>query len=114
MKLWLDNHLSPTLCPWLSVTFGIEAVSIRDLGMASELDVEVFSRAGLEGVVIATKDADFVVLLERLGPPPQILWLTFGNTSNDELKRIFSHRLGAAIALLRDGEPLVEISAVGR
>ena len=33
-------------------------------------------------VIVLTKDSDFVQLLERRGPPPQVVWLTCGNTSN--------------------------------
>ena len=57
-----------------------------------------------------TKDRDFVLLLERLGPPPQIVWLTIGNTSNAHLTRILSKSLGSAFDLLGKGEPLVEIT----
>ncbi|MDF5718318.1 MAG: DUF5615 family PIN-like protein [Rhizonema sp. NSF051] len=28
-----------------------------------------------------TKDSDFVDLVDRLGTPPQIIWLTCGDTS---------------------------------
>ena len=40
--------------------------------------------------IIVTKDIDFLRLLERHGPPPQILWLTCGNTSNERLVEILS------------------------
>lgn len=59
-----------------------------------------------------TKDSDFVVLLERFGPPPQVLWLTCGNTSNVRLKEILTSTLPNALGLLNSGEKLVEISAV--
>ena len=55
-----------------------------------------------------TKDGDFVRLLEQLGPPPQILWLTVGNTSNTRLREVLSRSFGSARKLLRGGEPLVE------
>jgi len=51
-----------------------------------------------------------VNLLERLGAPPQILWVTCGNTSNARLKEVFRQTLSAALDLLREGERLVEIS----
>lgn len=57
-----------------------------------------------------SKDEDFRLLAERLGPPPQILWITCGNTSNARLREILTKSLPAAIDLLRRGEPLVEIS----
>ena len=58
-----------------------------------------------------TKDSDFVLLLERFGPPPQVIWLTCGNTSNARLKAILIDTLPGAIELLKSGEELVEISA---
>lgn len=57
-----------------------------------------------------TKDSDFVDLVDRLGSPPQIIWLTCGNTSNARLREILSSVLPKALELLRSGEKLVEIS----
>jgi predicted nuclease of predicted toxin-antitoxin system len=57
-----------------------------------------------------TKDSDFVDLVERLGSPPQIIWLTCGNTSNARLREILSETLSRALELLAAGETLVEIS----
>jgi predicted nuclease of predicted toxin-antitoxin system len=37
-----------------------------------------------------TKDSDFVALLDRFGPPPQVIWITCGNTSNARLKEILT------------------------
>ena len=57
-----------------------------------------------------TKDSDFVDLVDRLGAPPQIIWLTCGNTSNARLQEILIATLPETIRLLQAGEPLVEIS----
>ncbi len=40
-----------------------------------------------------TKDSDFVLLLDRLGAPPQVIWITCGNTSNARLKEILANNL---------------------
>ena len=58
-----------------------------------------------------TKDVDFVELLDRYGPPPQVLWITCGNTSNAALREILRQTLPKAIDLLSKGESLVEISS---
>jgi len=58
-----------------------------------------------------TKDSDFAELVNRYGAPPQVIWLTCGNTSNARLKQILTKTLPQAIALLDAGEPLVEINA---
>jgi predicted nuclease of predicted toxin-antitoxin system len=57
-----------------------------------------------------SKDADFVRLLGDLGPPPQIIWITCGNTSNAYLKRILSSRLASVLDFLQIGEGIVEVS----
>ena len=57
-----------------------------------------------------TKDDEFVRLVERLGPPPQVVWLTCGNTSNQALRRILVTSWAAVSTMLAAGEPLVEIS----
>jgi predicted nuclease of predicted toxin-antitoxin system len=56
-----------------------------------------------------TKDRDFVDLVNRHGAPPQILWVTCGNTSNARLREILSAAFPDARQLLEAGEQLVEI-----
>jgi len=57
-----------------------------------------------------TKDSDFVDLVNRLEAPPQIIWLTCGNTSNARLREVLISTLPDALELLQAGEKLVEIS----
>jgi predicted nuclease of predicted toxin-antitoxin system len=83
---------------------------LRDIGLRDAEDVDIFLAARTAGAVIMTKDADFLNLLDRLGTPPQIIWVTCGNTSNVRLKEILSGAMAEAINLLASGEPLVEIS----
>ena len=55
---------------------------------------------------------ELVAWLERLGPPPQILWLTCGNTSGAALAGILGKHFQTAMSLLESGEPLVEIAGL--
>ncbi len=110
MILWVDAQLSPHLAPWLSDHFEVEAFSARRLGLRNAKDHEIFAEAREAGVVVMTKDRDFVDLLELHGPPPQVLWITAGNTSNAHLKVLFGKTLEKALVLIRQGEALVEIS----
>jgi predicted nuclease of predicted toxin-antitoxin system len=73
-------------------------------------DADIFGEARIAEVVVLTKDGDFVDLVQRFGTPPQILWLTCGNTSNARLREILAGALPEAICLLDSGEPVVEIS----
>lgn len=110
MTIWVDAHLSPAIATWITSTFGIEAIALRDLGLRDAEDPEIFEAAKAQKAVVMTKDSDFVDLVERLGSPPQIIWLTCGNTSNAKLREILSKTLLRALELLAAGETLVEIS----
>ncbi len=114
MTIWLDNHLSPSLALWIGDTFGEPCVQVRDLGMARAADLEIFSAARRDATVLISKDRDFAELVARLGPPPGIILLSCGNTSTAYLREILRVALGDALALIRHGEPLVEIGDPAR
>ena len=109
-SIWIDAHLSPAIATWIANTFRVTAVALRDIGLRDAEDSEIFEAAKAQGVIFMTKDSDFVDLVDRLGAPPQIIWLTWGNTSNARLREILSLTLPNALELLRVGENLVEIS----
>lgn len=113
MIIWIDAQLSPTLARWISNSFGVQARSVRDLGLRNAKDQEIFHAARQEGIVVMSKDDDFVELVERLGPPPQVLWLTCGNTTNAWLKQVLAAEFPRAALLLQRGERVVEITGSG-
>ena len=90
--------------------FQIDAQAVRDLGLRDAKDHVIFEAARTANAIIMSKDEDFRLLVERLGPPPQVLWVTCGNTSNERLQKLLQTGLPLAMALLAKGEPLVEIS----
>ena len=110
MTLWIDAQLSPYLAAWITANFEVEAFPTRDLSLLHARDREIYQAAREAGAIIMTKDRDFLTLFERLGPPPQVLWVTCGNTSNARLRQILQSALPAALKLLEQGESLVEIS----
>jgi predicted nuclease of predicted toxin-antitoxin system len=103
--------MSPAIAAWISSNYAVSAVAIRDLGLRDADDKEIFHAARQEKAVVMTKDSDFVLLLDKLGPPPQVIWVTCGNTSNARLKDVLTNTLPKALELLNLGEKLVEISA---
>jgi predicted nuclease of predicted toxin-antitoxin system len=112
MTIWVDAHLSPAIATWITSTFGLEAIALRDLGLRDAEDPEIFEAAKAQAAIVMTKDSDFIDLVNRLGAPPQIIWLTCGNTSNSRLRKILSETLPRALEFLTAGETLVEISGV--
>ena len=111
MRIWVDAQMSPAIAAWISSNYAVSAVAIRDLGLRDAEDKEIFEAARQETAVVMTKDSDFVLLLDKLGPPPQVIWVTCGNTSNARLKEILTNTLPKALDLLNLGEKLVEINA---
>ena len=89
--------------------FDLDAVPVREVGLRDAEDAEIFAAAKEAAVMVMTKDSDFVDLLRRHGPPPQVVWLRCGNTSNARLRQILGQALPAVLPMLAEGEPLVEI-----
>ncbi len=112
MIIWIDAQISPIIAPWLSENFGIEAKALRALGLRDASDMEIFAAAKQAGAAVLTKDSDFLDIQDRLGSPPQIVWITCGNTSNAALKEILAVTMRKAIELLQRGESLVEIGDI--
>lgn len=110
MILWLDAQLSPALANWITEQFTpIQALPVRELGLRNADDREIFAQARSAGAVVMTKDRDFLHLLFEQGPPPQVIWLRVGNSSNQALQAVLLRTLEQALASLRDGEPWVEV-----
>ena len=109
MRLWIDAQLSPHLAPWLADRFGIEVWSVRRLGFRDAADETIFAAAREAEAVVMTKDRDFPDLVEHYGPPPRVIWITMGNTSNARLREVLDALLPEALALLERGETLVEL-----
>lgn len=112
MTIWIDAQLAPAIAAWISRKFAINAVAVRDLGLRDAEDEEIFLAAKSANAVVMTKDSDFLLLLDKFGIPPQIIWLTCGNTSNTRLKEILTLTLESASELLNKGEAIVEINSV--
>ena len=109
MTIWVDAQLSPEIAPWITATFHLEAHALRDLGLRDATDLLIFRTAAQPGTIILTKDVDFVDLVKRHGPPPAVLRLLCGNTSNERLRVILTSALPGALRLLQAGDPFVEI-----
>ncbi len=109
MKIWVDAQLSPALAPWMRETLKVEADALRDLGLRDARDPLIFERARIADAIVFTKDQDFLDLLRRRGPPPKILWLSSGNSSNQRVRALLTRSWPKVQGLFAAGEALVEI-----
>jgi len=87
LKLLFDQNLSYKLSRSFSVEFPGSA-HVRDLGLASALDIEVWEYAKRLGFTIVSKDTDFSQRGFLFGPPPKVVWIRLGNCSTKEIEEV--------------------------
>lgn len=109
MTLWLDNHLPPALASWMRAALDVECFPIRELDLHRASDIDIFMAARSAGALVVTKDADFAALVGQHGPPPQVVLVTCGNTSNVRLREVVEAGWATVRIMLERGEPLVEL-----
>ncbi len=109
MTIWIDAQLPPSIAQWISIEHEVDSLALRDIGLRDAEDEEIFMAARSANAIVMTKDSDFVLLLERFGPPPKVILLTCGNTSNENLRSILGSTLKTAIGMLEGGETIVGI-----
>jgi predicted nuclease of predicted toxin-antitoxin system len=61
-------------------------------GLESADDREIWAYAASRGLVIATKDWDFVQLSSLRGQPPKVIWLRLGNCSTANVEEVLRRR----------------------
>ncbi len=108
--VWIDAQLPPALARWHTQSQSVDAKHVQDVEQLAADDPAIFAAARAGGAdVVVTKDEDFVQLVERRGPPPQVVWVTCGNVSNAQLRAIILGAWPRVAELLASGERLVEI-----
>ena len=107
--IWIDAQLPPQIAKWITVSYNLPCQPVRDLGLRDADDKTIFLEAKKADAIIITKDSDFILLHNVLNPPPKIIWLTCGNTSNQKLKEVLSRHLISALEMLKN-ETIVEIA----
>jgi predicted nuclease of predicted toxin-antitoxin system len=109
-EIWIDAQLSPALAAWINRNYKeIEAQSVRAVGLRDAGDEEIYRAARKAEVTVMTKDSDFLNLLDQIGPPPKVIWITCGNTSNRRMRQILKQTLRPAVDMLEGAEAIVEI-----
>ena len=109
-EIWIDAQLSPALAAWVNRNYeDLEAKSVRAVGLRDAGDEGIYRAARRTEVIVMTKDSDFLNLLDRFGPPPKVIWVTCGNTSNRRMRKILKQTLRSAVEMLQGEEEIIEI-----
>ena len=110
MIFWIDEQISPMFASWVTQRFQVTCHSVDALGYFSTPDADIFEKARVANVIVITKDRDFREMVLEKGAPPQVVWVTCGNTSTARLQVIFEKAFPLALDLIRNGEVVVEIT----
>lgn len=88
MKLLFDQNISYRLLKKIE-HFYPEANQVRELGLENATDIKIWEFARENNYAIVTFDADFFDLSNLIGHPPKIIWLRMGNTTTNNLEKVF-------------------------
>lgn len=82
----MDQNLSPRLASEIEIVHRGSA-HVREFGLSTAGDEEIWEFAKREGFAILSKDADFHQMSFVYGPPPKVIWLRYGNCSTNRAIR---------------------------
>lgn len=102
MKLLFDENLSPKLADMLCDIFP-DSTHVRNVGLKSADDPEVWKFAIDNGFLIVSKDADMHDRSLVLGFPPKVIWIRLGNCSTRQVEELI-RRENATVSSFIDDE----------
>ena len=108
MTFLIDAQLPPALGRALNAV-GHPSQHVANVGLLKAGDDAIWQYAMANGLVVLSKDEDFIIrrLLEADGP--QTVWLRVGNCSNRELLARFLPLLADVVVRLQQHETVVEV-----
>lgn len=111
LKLLYDQNLPPQLVKSLEDVYS-DARHVRDLGLQTASDEEIWECVKVGGFTIVTKDDDFRQRSFLLGPPPKVIWVRLGNCTTSELQAVLRDRHGVVVDFETD--PAAALLILGR
>jgi predicted nuclease of predicted toxin-antitoxin system len=92
MTLLFDQNLSHRLVGQLKTEFPGSS-HVRDIGLMSSPDLQVWDYAKANGFTIVSKDTDFQQRALLYGHPPKVIWVRTGNCSMVSVATLLQSRL---------------------
>ncbi|MFZ0590301.1 MAG: DUF5615 family PIN-like protein [Bryobacteraceae bacterium] len=108
MKFLVDNQLPPALASFISKYLGAEALHVADVRLQEASDLEVWNYASAQGLILISKDEDFLNLLSK-SPTAKLLWVRLGNCRRLQLFDGFQRLWPKILERFASGDRLVEI-----
>lgn len=110
-EIWLDTNISQALAKWIAEYINLSVKSSYSLNLHHKKDLDIYKLANAAGnVILISKDSDFSELISRLGSPPKLINIKFGNCSNSHFWDKIKPKIKEVINLLIEADVnIVEI-----
>jgi predicted nuclease of predicted toxin-antitoxin system len=100
--------LSPRMVRTLAAHFP-GTVHVRDVGLLSASDQDVWAAAKTSGRTLVSKDSDFVSLAGVRGAPPRVVWVRAGNASSSQIESLLLRHAGDIRAFGASGDAVLAL-----
>lgn len=101
MKLLFDENLSDRLALDLADLFP-GSTHVRDVGLKSADDPDVWKYAVDNDLIIVSKDADMHDRSLLFGYPPKVIWVRLGNCSTSDVEKLIRKEIDSINIFFRD------------
>ena len=101
MKLLFDENLSHKLADYLSDLFP-NSTHVRNVGLKSSDDPEVWKFAVDNDFIIVSKDADMHDRSLLFGFPPKVIWIRLGNCSTQDVEKLVRAEIDLILKVIDD------------
>jgi predicted nuclease of predicted toxin-antitoxin system len=108
VRFLTDAQLPPALTHLFS-DLGHVCEHVRDVGLMTAGDREIWDYATRCDAILVTKDGDFAAFRSADTRGPAIIWIRLGNTRRQVLVEKLKALLPDIMKALKEGEQLVEI-----
>jgi predicted nuclease of predicted toxin-antitoxin system len=103
-----DNQLPAALAQHLRKR-GVDCQHVADVGLDRATDREICDYADEHGLVIVSKDQDFLYLANRPKPRITLIWVRLGNCRTSLLLQAFDRIWSEIESALNAGDQIIEI-----
>jgi|SRR4030095_12415638 predicted nuclease of predicted toxin-antitoxin system len=101
MKLLFDHNLSYRLVPTVASLYP-GSMHVRDVGMTTADDEEIWNFARQQGLAIVSKDTDFYQRSIFFGHPPKVVWIRLGNCTTAQVEALLQTHHADLLAFDQD------------
>src|SRR5262245_4228288 len=101
MSLLIDENLSHRL-PALIADIFPRAVHVRDVGLRSADDEDIWNYAATNGLTIVSQASDFRHRSFLRGAPPKVIWICLTNTATAHVEAVLRSQQAPIETFLND------------